>query len=167
MRLRTAVSLLALSLLPLAPCVRAETGEEGWLRYAPLPLQVQLQYSTIPHYLVATGHSAVAVSAATELALGLHSMLGETLRVSSTVPQEDSFILGTPLEIRHLLPTWKATAAVGGFSLSQFAAHGHHYWVIAGGDDRGELYGVFRVLEQIAQQMPLTPDAESPQPCPE
>jgi alpha-glucuronidase len=162
MRLRTAVSFLALGLFSLAPCVLAETGVDGWLRYAPLPLQAQLQYSTMPHYLVAAGHSAVAESAATELARGLHSMLGETLRASSSIPPEDAFVLGTPLELRHLLPAWKTTVPAAGFSFSQVTAHGHHYWVIAGDDHRGELYGVFRVLEQVAQQMPLTPDTESP-----
>ena len=49
-----------------------------------------------------------------------------------------------------------------GFSISQFAAHDHHYWVIAGGTDRGELYGVFRMLEQVAQQKLIAADAESP-----
>ena len=39
MRVRHAVSLLALGFLSLAPWSRAETGEEGWLRYAALPPQ--------------------------------------------------------------------------------------------------------------------------------
>src|ERR1700753_1791390 len=81
MRLRAAF--LALSLLCVAPCLRAETGAEGWLRYAPLPPQMAQQYK-LPHCIVAAGRSAVAVSAANELARGLHSMLGKALQVSST-----------------------------------------------------------------------------------
>ena len=75
-----------------------------------------------------------------------------------------SFILGTPLEIRRLLPTWKTASPIApeGFAISQFAEHGHRYWVIAGGTDRGQLYGVFHVLEQIAQQKALVADTESP-----
>src|SRR6202522_2740895 len=164
MRLRTAIILLALSLLKAAPDLRAETGAEGWLRYAPLPLQVAQQYGALPLCIVTAGNSAVTLSAASELARGLHSMLGTNLKISSTICGEDAFILGTPLEIRHLLPTWKEDSPIATecFSLSQFAAHGRHYWVISGGTDRGELYGIFRVLEQIAQQKPVVADKESP-----
>ncbi len=153
MRLRAAVNLLGLSLLFVAPCLRAETGAEGWLRYAPLPPQLAQQYK-LPHCIVATGKSAVAHSAASELARGLHSMLGRNLQVSPTICADGAFILGTPLEIRRLLPNWKTDSPIApeGFSISQFAANDRNYWVIAGGTDRGELYGVFRVLEQVAQQ---------------
>ena len=161
MRLRAILTLL---ILMCAHAVEAETGEEGWLRYAPLPLQITQQYSTIPHYLVATGHSALDLSAARELNRGLNAMLGENLRVSTTLPDQDAFIVGTAPEIRHLLPTWKPTSpsTSESFSLAPFVAHGHHYWIIEGSDDHGELYGVFRLLEQIAQQRPLTPATESP-----
>src|ERR1700761_1429157 len=98
MRVRTAVLLL----LSMTVRLHAETGEAGWLRYAPLPLQVSLQYNTVPHYLVTTSHSPVAVSASTELSRGLRAMLGENLRVSDTVPHEDAFVLGTVAEIHHL-----------------------------------------------------------------
>lgn len=164
MRPRTAVNLLALSLLLcVAPGLRAETGAAGWLRYAPLPPQLAQQYK-VPHCIVAAGKSSVALSAANELAKGLHSMLGKNLQVSSTICEEDAFILGTPVEIRRLLPAWKEASPIAaeGFSISQFAAHDRQYWVIAGGTDRGELYGVFRVLEQVARQKPIAPDTESP-----
>ncbi len=164
MRLTAAVNLLALSLLSVAPGLRAETGAEGWLRYAPLPPQVAQQYGAIPLCIITANKSPVAQSAASELARGVHSMLGRTLKTSSTICGEDSFILGTPLEVRHLLPTWKTASPIApeGFSISQLAEHGHRYWVIAGGTDRGQLYGVFHVLEQIAQQKPLLADTESP-----
>jgi alpha-glucuronidase len=163
MRLRAVVNLLGLSLLIVAPCLRAETGAEGWLRYAPLPPQLAQQYK-LPHCIFAAGKSVVVHSAAGELARGLHSMLGRNLQVSSTTCAEDAFILGTPAEIRRLLPTWKTDSPIApeGFSISQFAAHDHNDWVIAGGSDRGELYGVFRVLEQVAQQKFIASTAESP-----
>ena len=109
---------------------------------------------SLPLCIITTGNSPVAQSAASELARGVHSMLGRNLKSSSTICGEDAFILGTPLEIRRLLPTWKTASPIApeGFAISQFAEHGHRYWVIAGGTDRGELYGVFHVLEQIAQQ---------------
>src|ERR1700691_6455513 len=95
MRLRAAVNLLGLSLLFVAPCLRAETGAEGWLRYAPLPLQVAQEYGTLPLCIITTSQSPVAQSAASELARGVHSMLGRNLKTSSTICGEDSFVLGT------------------------------------------------------------------------
>ncbi len=153
MRVRDAVSLLTLAFVCLAPVGHAETGEEGWLRYAALPPQLAQQYK-FPRRIVVTNQSAVAHSAASELARGLHSMLGQNLQVASTLQGQDAFVLGTPAEIRHLLPGWEPPSPIEpeGFSLMQFAAQGHNYWVLAGGTDRGELYGVFRILEQVAQQ---------------
>jgi alpha-glucuronidase len=164
MRVRRAVCLVVLGFLCLAPGVRGETGEQGWLRYAALPPQVAQQYGTIPHHIVITSQSAVSRSAASELARGLQSMLGESLQISSTLPAADSFILGTSVEIRHLLPKWKPPSLIApeGFSLSQFADQGHRYWVLVGGTDRGELYGIFRMLEQVAQERPIAADTEIP-----
>ena len=163
MRAGNALSLLALSFLLIVPYAHPETGEQGWLRYAALPQQAARQYR-MPQHIVATGQSAVARSAATELARGLHSMLGENFPVSSTLPGDDSFVLGTPTEIQHLLPSWNAPSAPApeGFSLATFAAQGHHYWVLAGGTDRGELYGAFRILELVAQQKQVSPGSDAP-----
>ena len=163
MRVRDAVSLLALAFLSLAPGSRAETGEDGWLRYAPLPSQLAQQYK-FPHRIVVTDQSAVAHSAASELAHGLHAMLGENLQIAGTLQEEDAFILGSPVEIRRLLPSWEPPSPIApeGFSLMPFAAQGHIYWVLAGGTDRGELYGVFRLLEQVAQQKFPAFGTESP-----
>src|SRR5271156_1202157 len=164
MRLPAAVKLLALSLLSLAPLLRAETGAEGWLRYAPPPPQVAQQYGALPLCIITTSPPPVAQSPASELARGVHSMLGRNLKSSSTICGEDSFILGTPLEIRRLLPSWQLPSPLApeGFWLGRFAAQGHNYWVLAGGTDRGELYGVFRLLELVAQQKQIAPDTEAP-----
>ena len=163
MRLCHAVSVLALGFFSLAPGVHGETGKEGWLRYAPLPAQVAQQYR-LPRHIVVTGQSVVAHSAASELARGLHSMLSENLQIESALPADDSFVVGTVAEIRQLLPDWKPASPIApeGFSLSQFSAQGHNYWVLAGGSDRGELYGVFRILEQVAQQKRIVADTEAP-----
>jgi alpha-glucuronidase len=153
---------IAVLLLALSSYVRAETGEAGWLRYAALPSQAAQQYRQIPHHIVAAGQSPVAHSAANELARGLHSMLGQNPQFSSALPGEDSFVLGTPAEILHLLPSWNASVPPEGWALSRVADKGHNYWVLAGGTDRGELYGVFHLLERIAQQEPLLAAADAP-----
>jgi alpha-glucuronidase len=160
MRIRFAVMLLALSFFCAA--VRAETGEAGWLRYAALPSQAAQQYKQLPHSIVAPGQSAVSRSAASELARGLHSMVGQNLQVSPSLGGDDAFILGTTGEIHRLLPDWNASVPAEGWALSRFTAQGHNYWVLAGGTDRGELYGVFHLLERVAQEKPLTLDAQAP-----
>jgi alpha-glucuronidase len=152
MRIRTAVLLLTLS-----SYLHAETGGAGWLRYVPLPTQAAQQYKQLPGRIVGSNRTA-----ATELARGLRSMLGRNPQVSSTLPGEDAIILGTTAEIHHLLPTWKTSIPPEGFSFSRLAADGHNYWVLAGDTDRGELYGVFHLLEGIAQQRTLAPFAEAP-----
>src|SRR5882757_2083899 len=163
MRVGHAMVLLASSFLSLAPGAYGETGREGWLRYAALPPQLARQYK-IPHRIVAGSESAVAHSAASELARGLHSMLGANPDVSSKLGGDDAFLLGTPAEIQRMLPTWKPESQIApeGFSLSQFAEQGHNYWALAGGTDRGVLYGVFRMLEQVAQQKFIAADMEAP-----
>ena len=91
-------------------------------------------------------------------------MLGESLQISSTLPAADCFILGTSVEIRRLLPKWKPPSGIApeGFSLSRFTEQGRHYWLLVGGTDRGELYGVFRMLEQVAQERPIAVNSEAP-----
>jgi alpha-glucuronidase len=164
MRLSGMFPSIAVSLLATALFVHAENGSEGWLRYAPLPVQGARQYESIPTHVVALTGSPVARNAATELVRGLHSMLGKDFQLASSVHGEDAFVIGAPEEIRLVLPSWKVADSVRdeGFSISHFRSGGHAFWIISGGSDRGELYGVFHVLEQIAQQKPLSADAEAP-----
>ena len=147
-----------LSFLCLAPDVHAETGKQGWLRYAPCPRRLHSNTRRCPSTSSSPASLPLAHSAASELARGLHSMLGENLPGLIHAPGEDSFVLGTAVpRFGIFLPDWKPSSPIApeGFSLSQFSAQGHNYWVLAGGTDRGELYGVFRILEQVAQQKPV------------
>jgi alpha-glucuronidase len=167
MNLRNAIVMSTSILLGIASFARAENGAAGWLRYAPLQPQAAQQYRDVPRRVLAITSTPVAKTAANELIRGLHSMLREDVQsVSgpSALSAGDAFVIGTPAEIRELIPAWKATGDISedGFSISRIAAKGSVLWVIAGGADRGELYGVFHILEQIAQQKPLSQDAESP-----
>jgi alpha-glucuronidase len=142
-----------------------ETGEEGWLRYAPVQQAAAQQYRNVPRMVVAPGQTPVAHSAATELARGLNSMLGAKVQVSPSLPASgDIFLVGTAAEIGKLIPDWKPVAPIPGegFQFSRLAANGRNCWIVAGGSDAGALYGVFHVLAQVGQQKPLSPDAEAP-----
>ena len=167
MYFRNAIVLMTWALLGSAPFAHAENGSAGWLRYAPLSPRAAQLYKKIPRRVVEITDTPVARNAANELIRGVHSMLGDNLRLasdSSTFIAEDSFVLGTPAEIHALVPAWKATGTIAaeGFSISEITVSGHALWMIAGGTDRGELYGVFHLLEQLAQEKPLSSDAESP-----
>ncbi len=169
---RAAVALLAL--LPMA--AQAESGAAGWLRYSRIsdPSVLRSDLHSIPqHIVLSAGADPAERNASAELARGLQSMLGQPIAQTSirtsalssaTLPSADAFLLGTPQEIRSLLPGWSPSAplAAEGFAISTLHRRGHTLWIIAGGSPGGELYGVFHVLEQVAAQRPLAPDAESP-----
>jgi alpha-glucuronidase len=158
---------LSVVLLAAAPVAYGENGAEGWLRYAPLPAQAASEYRNVPRHVVGLTHTAVARSAANELARGLHAMLGDEFTFASDVPRAlttDVVVIGTPDEIRGILPNWHEhqSVATEGFEIAQIARGKGTVWIVAGGSDRGELYGVFHILEQVAEQKPLAADAESP-----
>jgi alpha-glucuronidase len=158
MRVHHVAARLLLGFLFITPFAYGETGEEGWLRYAPLPQPAAQQYSNIPHLIVAPGQSPPAHSAANELSRGLHSMLGADIRVSANISAAgDVFVVGTAAEIEKLIPGWKSASPIPaeGFEFSRLAADGRNYWIVAGGSDRGELYGIFHILAQVGQQKPL------------
>src|ERR1700733_10339235 len=111
MYLRNAIVLLTWALLGSAPFAQAENGSAGWLRYAPLSPRAAQLYKKIPRRVVAITNTPIARNAANELIRGVHSMLGNDLRLaseSSTFAAEDSFVLGTPAEIYAQVPAWKA-----------------------------------------------------------
>jgi alpha-glucuronidase len=164
MSLRRGHFLLAAALIAAAQVGHAETGAAGWLRYAPLPTAATQQYAQMPHRVIQMTDSPIGHSAAAELMRGVHSMLGSELQLSTTSPAEDAFLIGTPAEIQHLVPAWKAPSNMTTecFSIAPLRGNGHVTWIVAGGSDQGELYGVFHVLEEIAQQKPLTEAAECP-----
>jgi len=144
---------------------QAETGSAGWLRYSRITNPSALQQDRLlPRQIVRADTSPVGRSASDELARGLRSMLGDEVKVGSTLSVADAFVLGTPKELRRLLPQWRQPVdlAEEGFAVSKFNEDGHVLWIVAGGSPRGELYGVFHLLEQIAELHEIAPDTESP-----
>ena len=144
---------------------QAENGAAGWLRYSRItePSALQ-QYRLLPRRIVQSDTSPIGGNAAAELARGLRSMLGGQFEVDATLPDADAFVLGTPDELHRLLPQWKRPSMLApeAFALSKLDEHGHHLWIVAGGREKGELYGVFHLLEQVAEQREIVPNAEAP-----
>jgi alpha-glucuronidase len=140
---------------------RAETGADAWLRYAPAD---HLQMAPArPRVLIAPGRSPIALSASRELGLGLHSIFGVDLTPVGKTGGADAILLGTLTQVHALRPGWTApSVGAQGFVLSVYRHAGHTDWIVAGADERGELYGVFRVLERLASQQSFAGDVETP-----
>src|SRR5512133_1082789 len=83
-----------LALLAAAPLL-AETGHDGWLRYAPLESPARTRYASLPATVVVLGASPVLANGQNELVHGIRGMLDRTLRESRTMPNENAIVLGT------------------------------------------------------------------------
>ena len=95
-RLRSTVIALALILASVS-MLRAETGAEGWLRYAPIARETAAADNAIPSAVVAFGDSKVLNSAKGELIRGIESMLGKQLHAEQNVSSQNAFVLGLSL----------------------------------------------------------------------
>jgi alpha-glucuronidase len=157
-------SLLIPLLFALAPFARPETGDEGWLRYAPLTNpSILRQYDALPGHIVVLGDTPTDRAAAAELQRGLSSMLGRAFTVSRE--SKDNAILLT-----NLTALSKAFTITGdklkpdSYTIGPKAEGNTRRYIILGADTRGELYGVFHLLELVASQhlLPTEPTTESP-----
>ncbi len=139
--------------LLIAGSLQAETGYEAWLRYAALEAPAARQYhEVVPATLTTVGDSVMIESAKSELLRGIGGMLGRTLRVEPQLPAEGAILLGTLADIRRAAPRvpLDGTLPPEGFRLRSVSVDGHRLLIIAGGDDRGVLYGAFALLRKIA-----------------
>src|SRR3984957_12120436 len=122
--------------------LHAESGYDAWLRYQPLPAPVaQADVQALGDSITLLGSSEGLVTARKELSRGLGRMLGRVPRIE----------------------TAKATASAGfdakipgdGFRIKTVQQGSARYTIVAGGTERGSLYGVFALLRKIALEQPL------------
>ncbi|MFL6436350.1 MAG: alpha-glucuronidase family glycosyl hydrolase [Terriglobales bacterium] len=144
------IGLIAVCAVP-QDYVRAETGEAAWLRYAPLSDQAAEQYKAIPSLIAVLGDSAALNSARQELIRGLKGMVGKSLQVGKGLSSENAIILATAAALRSAVPDLQIPPLqADGFWLRAQKLRGVDYLIVAGSTDRGVLYGVFALLQQIA-----------------
>ncbi len=162
-RPEVAIDFLLLIILAVAAAIPvcAETGYEGWLRYAPLDKFVAQQYGSLPNIIVVTGESPILASAQEELSRGLKGMLGRTLTVSHNEPNEPAIVLVTitPEGLRSAKPGSHQTDSVSDdafWIMTRARVHNVPCLVIKSATDRGVLYGVFALLSAIGQHEPLS-----------
>src|SRR5579885_2462144 len=135
--------------------LHGETGYDAWLRYA--PVDATRYENSVPAVAVRLGDATLVRNAQQELIQGLRGMLGRTLRLEAGAPRESAIVLGTLAEIRRAMPQWALQAPIppDGYWLKTIAARGSHYLVVAGGDERGVLYGAFALLRKIGTGEPV------------
>ena len=149
--------LAALLLAGAAGFAHAETGQEAWLRYAPLEKSARSKYKSLPANVVALGDSAIITTAQDEIVRGITGMLGRPLPAEKSI-RERAIILGTVEEIRKLTPDFQPSERVvaDGFLLTTTQVHGFNCLVVTSTTDRGVLYGVFALLSKIARNENVT-----------
>jgi alpha-glucuronidase len=146
--------------LLIATSLRAETGRDAWLRYTALDEPSAPQYrAAIPSSIAVLGSDVVEQTAQQELIRGIRGMIGRTLRAelgamgaAPPLPPVPAIVLGTSDEFRRLGPQFSIAAGLtaDAYLLKTTRINGTRYILIAGGDARGVLYGVFGLLRKIA-----------------
>jgi alpha-glucuronidase len=145
-----------------APGAMPDDFDETWLRYAPIHDPAVLrEYQSLPPAIVRLDDAPTVRSAQLEIARGIRCMLGRVLRIetqAAALGDGPAIVVGTEAEIEHAFAAlhvalWHAPGPVGaeGFTLARIHARGGGYWLVAGHDDAGVLYGAFRLLQTIAR----------------
>ncbi len=153
MKRRSAACLLA-SLLLAVSFAHAETGAEGWLRYAPIANATQ--YATLPNKIVVLGNTSTDQAAATELQRGLTSILRRPFTISPQMEDGASaIVLGNLATLSKALTITGDKLSPESYTFGEKIEGNTHRYIILGADPRGELYGAFHLLELVASQQPL------------
>ncbi|HKE86509.1 MAG TPA: alpha-glucuronidase family glycosyl hydrolase [Vicinamibacterales bacterium] len=131
---------------------RAETGYDGWLRYAPIEPALRDRFASVPRRLVLLGDSPVLRTARDETVRGLTSMLGEPVVSQASRGGEAVILLGVLDRVRASVddPAMPSQLRADGFWLGRVATRQGPALVVAGQSDRGVLYGAFALLRRIA-----------------
>jgi alpha-glucuronidase len=147
------VSTALILVVAIAASVRAETGYDAWLRYAPLPAPVMARIGSVPTSVTLIGDSPVLRSARDEVVRGLSSILGTQITAGSSLPGGSTILLGTLERIRALVPGAAVPTELtdDGFWLATRAVRGQPMLIVAGRNERGVLYGGFALLARVAR----------------
>src|SRR6185503_21280156 len=122
-----------------ATSVRAETGYDAWLRYAPLPAPIVTRVGSVPRSVTLLGDSPVLRSARDELTRGLSSDLSTPITTNTALPRTSTILLGTLERVRPLVPGVPVPLELTdeGFWLGTATVRGQTMFIVAGPDERG------------------------------
>ncbi|HEY1903489.1 MAG TPA: alpha-glucuronidase family glycosyl hydrolase [Terracidiphilus sp.] len=130
----------------------AQTADQAWLRYSRSHAQ-----TAIPRNVLALGHGILEQSAVVELERAIASPAAVTSSTASGA-LAGATIMGTAREIHQAYPNVSVPTGIEpeGYCVYHAESQSHPLLVIAGGDDRGVLYGAFALLRLIATNQNLT-----------
>jgi alpha-glucuronidase len=133
--------------------LRAETGRDAWLRYAPLDPESSAKYASVPRLILRVGDSPVLDAAERELTRGLHAMLGGDFHATASTKDEPAILIGTLNAVGKLINDTISppTLSGDGFWLSEASLGRSKCLIITAQNNRGVLYGVFAFLSKIAR----------------
>ncbi len=139
---------LALVLGFCAAVAAAQTADQAWLKYASRTQSVAGDFSFQIRVL---GKSPVEQSASNELRRGILG-LSSPDRVISLHDGGFHVVLGTVSEMRSAFPELKPPKEIRseGYWMSAKVLNGRQAILIAGGDERGAVYGAFDLLRRLA-----------------
>ena len=130
----------------------AQTVDQAWLRqyYGKLKLD-------IPSAVRALGHDAVEQSEVKELQHGIFGPMDASSLVGDNNSDGET-VIGTAKELYEAYPEQVIPRNLGpeGYWLKRTQFQGHPLLIVAGGDERGILYGIFALLRIAADGQDLT-----------
>jgi alpha-glucuronidase len=138
--------------------LHAESGHDAWLRYQPLPVRAtEADVQALGASVTVLGGSEILLAARDEFTRGIRGMLDHIPRREAMVPSAGGVVLGKLQDVAREVPSAQLTASLpdDGFWIKSVRQGSARYTVVAGGSDRGVLYGVFALLRKIALQEPI------------
>lgn len=133
----------------------AENETDAWLGYAPQDVKSVKKFAVLPWHVETLDDSLVLNSAQKELITGMQRITGRNL--DPQPGRKDVFILGTRRDVHKKIPELELRDLAGdGYWLRAARIVGRNLFVIAGGTDRGVLYGVFALLSKIAREQDVS-----------
>jgi len=139
------VGMIVLAVLGIGLGANAQTADQAWLRYSPQSHTFRLFF---PRDVRALGSSALEQSAVGELKRSLGNLAtgGLTVRTQATVAGQT--IIGTAEEVSKAYPNSHVPSNLepDGYWIFSSGSGDQTRLIVAGGDARGALYGVFALL---------------------
>src|SRR5579863_6951422 len=139
----------------------SQTADQAWLGYRGLP-----EKAGMPREVRALGEAPLEKSAEIELRRAIAGLSAAPGRATSRAADPE-IVLGTVREVEVAFPSLSVPKELAGegYSITPAGPANHASWVIAGGDERGVLYGAFALLRWLVTSPGGAPLAERDQPA--
>lgn len=147
---------LTLGVLPVA--AHAEDGYDLWLRYRPLPADIQTRDSTRATAVVfdVDRHDIPTLKAIDEIERALEGMLGAAVPTYSQAVQANAIVLGTSAEPRiKALNLPLRQLGTEGYVIRSATIDGKPVTVVAANSGAGVLYGSFALIQHLQRGLGL------------